>query len=69
MRYEDVSDLNVTVAQRIGFKEGVATRFHFRHAGRRYSISRDNLPEGVFDELRSLLAGRVAGASQSRMAP
>jgi hypothetical protein len=64
MKYEGISDFRVTVVKRIGFKDGVATRFHFRHAGRRFSISRDNLPDGAFAEVCSLLTERVALANR-----
>jgi hypothetical protein len=64
MKYEGITDFRATVVKRIGFKEGVATRFHFRHVGRRFSISRDNLPEGAFEEVCAILAERVALANR-----
>ena len=64
LNYDGITDLRVMMVQRIGFKEGVATRLCFRHAGRRFSLSRDNLPDGAFEEVCTLLTQRVALAKR-----
>jgi hypothetical protein len=64
MNYEGIADLRVTMIRRLGFKVGVATRLHFRYAGRIFSISRDYLPDGAFEEVCRLLTERVALANR-----
>jgi hypothetical protein len=55
----------VTVVKRIGFRNSVPTRFHFRYAGRWFSINRDYLPDGAFQEVCKLLTERVALAHRA----
>jgi hypothetical protein len=60
VKYEAIASFRVAVVKRIGSKDSVVTRFHFRYDGRKFSINRDNLPDGAFDEVCVLLAERVA---------
>ncbi|HEY2783582.1 MAG TPA: hypothetical protein VGJ05_01290 [Fimbriiglobus sp.] len=59
--YDEITDFRATAVHHVGAR-GAVTRFHIFAPRLRFSIARDNLPPGAFDEICRQLSTRQGAA-------
>src|SRR5262249_10576547 len=64
--YADIRDCRIMVVKHLGAPAGVS-RLQFRGPNGKVSVARDNLPDGAFDQICTLLRERVHGPRDDRL--